>query len=89
MEPVSRDGILKRKVACPTSGRTVSLKFLASRHVCVMKERRPCGPRVRREKDPSELEDWAARVEKKAFDTFLRRTAGAPNNESTTDASAI
>jgi ribosomal protein S27AE len=71
---VNREGILKRKVACPNCGRTVSLKFLASRHECVRKKR---GPYVhtRREKDPKELEEWAAEVERKAMNTFLRRVA--------------
>ena len=79
MEPVSRDGILKRKVACPSCGRTVTLKFLASRHECALKKRGPYGPRARREKDPNELEEWAAEVERKAIRTFLRRTANDEN----------
>ena len=75
MESVSREGILKRKVACPNCGRTVSLNFLSTRHACAVKKRGPCGPRARREKDPNEMEEWVAEVERKAINAFLRRVA--------------
>jgi hypothetical protein len=75
MESVSREGILKRKVACPNCGRMVSLKYLSTRHVCALKKRGPTGPRARRDKDPTELEEWAAELERKAVNAFLRRVA--------------
>ena len=72
---ICREGILKRKVACPNCGRTVSLKYLSTRHLCALKKRGPSGPRARREKDPTEMEEWAAEVERKAVNAFLRRVA--------------
>ena len=78
---VSRETVLKRKTTCPTCGRLVTLKFLASRHQCV-KQRMgapPGKPHKRRTRTEEEQEAWAARIEERAKAAFLKRTgAEAP-----------
>ena len=74
---VNRESLLKRKTACPHCGRQVSLKFLATRHECAKKRMgRPVGTRCR-EKNDAEMEAWAAKLEKRAVEAFLKRNANA------------
>ena len=70
----TRESILKKKLACPSCGRLVTAKFLASRHVCEKKRLGAPPGSKRRPKTDSEIEEWTARVQEKAVQAFLMRT---------------
>ena len=70
----TRESILKKKLACPSCGRSVTAKFLASRHVCEKKRLGAPPGSKRRPKTESEIEEWTAKVQEKALQAFLQRT---------------
>jgi hypothetical protein len=75
----TRESILKNKLACPSCGRLVTAKFLASRHVCEKKRLGAPPGSKRRPKTESEIEEWTAKVQEKAVQAFLQRTGKGPD----------
>ena len=70
----TRESILKKKLPCPSCGRLVTAKFLATRHVCEKKRLGAPPGSKRRPKTESEIEEWTAKVHEKAVQAFLKRT---------------
>ena len=84
----TRESILKKKLACPSCGRPVTAKVLASRHVCEKKRLGAPPGSKRRPKTESEIEEWTAKVQEKAVQAFLKRTGKGPDAMLEDEASA-
>ena len=72
-EVVSRETLLKRKMSCPSCGRVASAKYLAARHRCEMRPRGGPPGQKRRPRTEAEVEAWAAKVQDRTVQAFLKR----------------